>query len=57
LVEKQFQFCVFDPEGEYDELDHAISVGNVKTPPNKDEALKLISQAAEHRQHHPRRTG
>jgi hypothetical protein len=35
-----------DPEGEYDELDHAISVGNVKAPPNKDEALKLLRKSA-----------
>ena len=35
-----------DPEGEYDELDHAISVGNVKTPSNKDEALKLLRKSA-----------
>jgi len=46
MVEKQFQFCVFDPEGDYDELDHAISVGNVKTPPNKEAALKLLRESA-----------
>ncbi len=46
MVEKQFQFCVFDPEGDYDELDHAISVGNVKTPPNEEAALKLLRKSA-----------
>jgi hydroxymethylpyrimidine pyrophosphatase-like HAD family hydrolase len=46
MVEKQFQFCVFDPEGDYDELDHAISVGNVKTPPNEEQALKLLQKSA-----------
>jgi hydroxymethylpyrimidine pyrophosphatase-like HAD family hydrolase len=46
MVEKQFQFCVFDPEGDYDELDHAICVGNVKTPPNEEQALKLLQKSA-----------
>jgi HAD superfamily hydrolase (TIGR01484 family) len=46
MVEKQFQFCVFDPEGDYDELDHAISVGNVKTPPHEEQALKLLRKSA-----------
>jgi hydroxymethylpyrimidine pyrophosphatase-like HAD family hydrolase len=45
MVEKQFQFCIFDPEGDYDELDHAISVGNVKTPPHEEQALKLLRKS------------
>jgi hypothetical protein len=44
MAEKQFQFCVFDPEGDYDQLDQAISVGNVKTPPSEEQALKLLEQ-------------
>ena len=27
MVEKRFQFCVFDPEGDYDDLENAVSVG------------------------------
>jgi HAD superfamily hydrolase (TIGR01484 family) len=46
MVEKQFQFCIFDPEGDYDELDHAISLGNVKTPPHEEQALKLLRKSA-----------
>jgi HAD superfamily hydrolase (TIGR01484 family) len=46
MVEQQFQFCVFDPEGDYDELDHAISVGNVKTPPNDEAVLRLLRKSA-----------
>jgi Helicase HerA, central domain len=42
MVAKQFQFCVFDPEGDYDDLENAVSVGNVKVPPVADEALKLM---------------
>jgi HAD superfamily hydrolase (TIGR01484 family) len=46
MVEKQFQFCVFDREGDYDELDHAISVGNMKASPNEEQALKLLKKSA-----------
>jgi HAD superfamily hydrolase (TIGR01484 family) len=44
MVEKQFEFCIFDPEGDYDELDHAVSVGDSKTPPQPGEALKLLQK-------------
>jgi hydroxymethylpyrimidine pyrophosphatase-like HAD family hydrolase len=39
---KRFQFCVFDPEGDYDDLENAVSVGDAKVPPVVDEALKLM---------------
>jgi hydroxymethylpyrimidine pyrophosphatase-like HAD family hydrolase len=42
MVEKQFQFCVFDPEGDYDDLENAVPVGDVKAPPVLEEALKLM---------------
>jgi hydroxymethylpyrimidine pyrophosphatase-like HAD family hydrolase len=42
MAAKQFQFCVFDPEGDYDDLENAVSVGDVKTPPVVDEVLKLM---------------
>jgi HAD superfamily hydrolase (TIGR01484 family) len=44
MAEKRFEFCVFDPEGDYDELEHAVSIGDAKAPPNMDEALKLLRQ-------------
>src|SRR6266403_1895561 len=44
MVEKEFEFCVFDPEGDYDELEHAVSIGDATTPPKIDEALKLLRQ-------------
>jgi HAD superfamily hydrolase (TIGR01484 family) len=46
MVENKFQFCVFDPEGDYEELDHAVAVGNVKAQPSKDQALKLLRKPA-----------
>ena len=45
MAEKDFVFCVFDPEGDYDEIRDAVSIGNAETPPSADEALKLLQNA------------
>ena len=42
MAEKAFQFCVFDPEGDYSDLEGAVSAGTVKSPPNSEEVLKLL---------------
>ena len=42
MVEKEFEFCIFDPEGDYDELDHAVSIGDSKNSPVPSEALELL---------------
>ena len=42
MAEKEFEFCVFDPEGDYDELEHAVSIGDAENPPVPDEALELL---------------
>jgi hydroxymethylpyrimidine pyrophosphatase-like HAD family hydrolase len=42
MAEKAFQFCVFDPEGDYSELEAAVSLGTLKSPPNIEEVLKLL---------------
>ena len=44
MAEKAFQFCVFDPEGDYLGLERAVSEGDVKSPPNRKEALKLLRE-------------
>jgi hypothetical protein len=44
MAEKHFEFCVFDPEGDYTELEKAVSVGNAKDAPVADEALKLLKK-------------
>jgi hydroxymethylpyrimidine pyrophosphatase-like HAD family hydrolase len=46
MAAKQYQFCVFDPEGDYDDLENAVSVGDVKAPPVLDEALRLLQSGA-----------
>jgi HAD superfamily hydrolase (TIGR01484 family) len=42
ILEKSLEFCVFDPEGDYGELQHAVSIGDAKTAPNSETALKLL---------------
>ena len=42
MAEKQFEFCVFDPEGDYHDLENAVSIGDVKLPPKPEQAIKLL---------------
>ena len=42
MVEKAQEFCVFDPEGDYDDLEHAMTVGDAKNPPNVDEVVTFL---------------
>ena len=35
MVANGFQFCIFDPEGDYEKLEDAIGVGEVKSPPSQ----------------------
>ena len=44
MAERQFEFCVFDPEGDYEELEHAVSISDAATPPRIEETLKLLRQ-------------
>ncbi len=41
---KKFEFCVFDPEGDYLELENAVPAGSPRIPPNVDEVMKLLSK-------------
>ena len=42
MAEKKFEFCIFDPEGDYDQLENAVPVGDATTPPQLSEAEKLL---------------
>jgi len=44
MAERRFEFCIFDPEGDYDELENAVSIGDPATPPQIEEALDLIER-------------
>jgi hydroxymethylpyrimidine pyrophosphatase-like HAD family hydrolase len=39
-----YQFCVFDPEGDYDGFEEAVSLGDPRNPPSAAEALQLLRQ-------------
>jgi hydroxymethylpyrimidine pyrophosphatase-like HAD family hydrolase len=45
FVEGNFQFCVFDPEGDYDGLEGAFRLGDGSAPPTKAQVLDLIAKA------------
>jgi hydroxymethylpyrimidine pyrophosphatase-like HAD family hydrolase/energy-coupling factor transporter ATP-binding protein EcfA2 len=42
LVEHRYQFCVIDPEGDYQSFRPAVSVGDTRQAPNADEVLQLL---------------
>ncbi|MDX8516940.1 HAD family hydrolase [Mesorhizobium dulcispinae] len=44
LVEKGLQFCIFDPEGDYDGLQGAVPLGDTSSAPSKDQLLELIDK-------------
>ncbi len=46
MVANGFQFCIFDPEGDYESLEHAIGVGDVKLPPSQDQVIELLQEPA-----------
>ena len=45
MVEKGLEFCVFDPEGDYYGLEHAVAVGDATAAPVSSDALKLLCDA------------
>jgi hydroxymethylpyrimidine pyrophosphatase-like HAD family hydrolase len=44
FVEQSFQFCVLDPEGDYEELEDVLVVGDAKSPPSSREIFDLLSK-------------
>ena len=42
LQEQQYQFCLIDPEGDYDEFEGAVMFGGPKAAPPEDEILRLL---------------
>ena len=44
MAEKQFEFCVIDPEGDYEGLQRAVSIGRDSTSPTTEEALTLVCE-------------
>jgi hypothetical protein len=42
ILERGFQLCVIDPEGDYADLEKAIVVGDAKSPPRLPEIVELL---------------
>ncbi len=43
LGESEYQFCLIDPEGDYDGMPGALRVGNARQAPDLDEVLQILS--------------
>lgn len=39
---RRYEFCVIDPEGDYVDLEEAVSIGTLHTPPPMREVLRLL---------------
>jgi hydroxymethylpyrimidine pyrophosphatase-like HAD family hydrolase len=44
MHEKGLQFCVLDPEGDFEMLESAVQVGNAKLPPSLSELADLLKR-------------
>src|SRR5262245_39636568 len=44
LAEQQYQFCVIDPEGDYEHLPNAVALGNPQQVPSIDEVSQLLTR-------------
>ena len=47
LVESGYQFCVIDPEGDYDGVEQTITLGSAEQPPSVEEGLELLRKRRE----------
>jgi HAD superfamily hydrolase (TIGR01484 family) len=47
LLEKKYQFCLVDPEGDYLDMDGVITIGDSSQPPLIDNVIQLLSQAGQ----------
>lgn len=47
LNERDYTFCVIDPEGDYEALAGAVMLGTPKRPPGVDEVLQLLEKPGE----------
>jgi hydroxymethylpyrimidine pyrophosphatase-like HAD family hydrolase len=43
LAERAYQYCIIDPEGDYDSLEGAVVLGDQKRGPTPDEVLRMLT--------------
>jgi hydroxymethylpyrimidine pyrophosphatase-like HAD family hydrolase len=44
IAEAKYQFCLFDPEGDYDDFESAVRLGNPHYVPRPDEVMALVDR-------------
>jgi HAD superfamily hydrolase (TIGR01484 family) len=44
IIEKRQEFCLIDPEGDYDSLEDTIKIGDEEWPPSIDETVRLLER-------------
>jgi hydroxymethylpyrimidine pyrophosphatase-like HAD family hydrolase len=42
-TERDYQFCIIDPEGDYDQLGEAFTIGTRKEPPTTTQVMEILS--------------
>lgn len=42
MVDNGLQFCIFDSEGDYEKLENARGVGDIKSPPSLEQVCELL---------------
>jgi hydroxymethylpyrimidine pyrophosphatase-like HAD family hydrolase len=47
LIEHGYQFCAIDPEGDYEQFDGAVVIGDPERPPTVDEIAELLARPNE----------
>ena len=47
LADQRYQFCVVDPEGDYDQLGIAVTLGSAERAPSVEEAVMLLRDPKE----------
>src|SRR5579885_238152 len=44
LAEKKYQFCLIDPEGDYEGLEYGVNIGDAQRPPSAESVLQLLEK-------------
>lgn len=44
LIDRGYQICIIDPEGDYSELEGAVVLGDAKSPPTVNEVLEVLAK-------------
>jgi HAD superfamily hydrolase (TIGR01484 family) len=47
LAERGYQFCIIDPEGDYEDFEEGVVFGSEKQPPLKREVMSLLSEPSQ----------